>query len=134
MKKIVDVYPYIPITQIKHPIVTNTLNIELSTGDILTCICAKAKVEEVLSDGTRVRLNFSNYDKEIKPVKVEYKPTPDKVVSNKPAGTTQPPKKPETPKEPKPSTPTPEATKPATDKVEVTNKPDLGKKEEAKKN
>lgn len=64
MKKNVDVYCMIPIMSLKEPITSNAFNIQLSVGDILQCICGKGLVDEILDDGTKVRLNLSNYDKD----------------------------------------------------------------------
>lgn len=64
MIKKVNVYPTIPIYTIKNPIVSTVLNIELSVGDILTCIYSRAKVEEILPNGEFVRLDLKNYNKE----------------------------------------------------------------------
>lgn len=63
MIKKVNVYPVVPIFALRNPINSATLHAELSTGDILTCIYARAKVEEVLPNGQVVRLDLKNYDK-----------------------------------------------------------------------
>lgn len=76
MKKMVNVYPVIPVLSIRTPIMTTALNCELSYGDILNCIYARAIVDEVLPNGDTVRLNLNNYNKcnvpqTEEPVKVE---------------------------------------------------------------
>ena len=63
MIKKVNIYPVYPILSIKNPIVHTTLNVELSVGDIERCICARAKVEEILPNGKIIVLNLKNYNK-----------------------------------------------------------------------
>lgn len=63
MIKKVNVYPVVPIYALRTPINSTTLHAELSTGDILTCIYARAKVEEILPNGQTIRLDLKNYDK-----------------------------------------------------------------------
>lgn len=63
MLKKVNVFPMVPIYSIKNPIVGTTFNVELSTGDILCCIYARAKVEEILPNGTTINLDLKNYNK-----------------------------------------------------------------------
>lgn len=62
LKKVVDVYPSRPV-HIIPPIRRTSLGIILGVGDIRTCLCSQAIVEERLDNGTTIRLNFSNYDK-----------------------------------------------------------------------
>lgn len=63
MKKTVNIEPSLPITTIVPAIYNPVFNCNMSIGDILNCICAKAKVTEVLKDGSLIKLDFSNYDK-----------------------------------------------------------------------
>ena len=63
MFKRVNVFPTIPVYNIKNPIVGTTFNVELSSGDILCCIYARAKVEEILPNGKTINLNLKNYNK-----------------------------------------------------------------------
>lgn len=63
MIKKVNVYPVVPIYALRTPINSTTLHAELSTGDILTCIYSRAKVEEVLPNGQVIILDLKNYDK-----------------------------------------------------------------------
>ena len=63
MLKRVNVFPTIPVYNIKNPIVGTTFNVELSSGDILCCIYARAKVEEILPNGKTINLNLKNYNK-----------------------------------------------------------------------
>lgn len=126
MKKRVNVYPYLPVRALKNPIIGNTFNIELCTGEILNCICAKAKVEEILKDGSKVRLNLNNYRHDFN---AELKPA-SKPVENKIPNTTQPPKH-EEPKPTKPQVTAPSQSKPNTEtKPAETLKPAEQKKEE----
>lgn len=63
MIKKVNIYPTRVIHNIGIPITGVTLNQELSVGDIEKCLIANAKVEEILSNGTTVRLSLLNYTK-----------------------------------------------------------------------
>ncbi len=63
MRKIVNIEPTLPITTVVPAIFNPVYNCDMSVGDILNCICAKAKVTEVLKDGSLVRLNLTNYNK-----------------------------------------------------------------------
>lgn len=63
MKKVVNIEPSLPITTIVPAIYSPIFNCKMSVGDILNCLCAKARVTEVLKDGSLVKLNLSNYDK-----------------------------------------------------------------------
>ena len=63
MIKKVNVYPIVPIYALRTPINSTVLHAELSVGDILTCIYARAKVEEVLPNGQVVLLDLKNYNK-----------------------------------------------------------------------
>lgn len=63
MVKKVNVYPIIPIYALRTPITSTVLHAELSVGDILTCIYARAQVDEVLPNGEVVRLDLKNYNK-----------------------------------------------------------------------
>ena len=51
-----------PITCFSVPIVGDT-ELFLTTDEIFKCICTGAEVSEVLPGGERVRLNFSNYNR-----------------------------------------------------------------------
>lgn len=115
MKKRVNVYPYLPVRALKHPIIGNTFNVELYTGEILNCICAKAKVEEILNDGSKVVLNLNNYRHDFN---AELKPA-SKPVENKIPNTTQPPKH----EEPKPVQPKLQASTPGQSKPNTETKP-----------
>lgn len=64
MVKKVNVYPTSPIISLDIPLRTRMMGINMDTEDIRKCIIAQAIVEEVLSDGKIVRLNFTNYDKD----------------------------------------------------------------------
>lgn len=64
MKKKVDITPTLPIFQLRVPVVGPVMNYEMAIGDIGVCIYARALVDEILEDGTKVRLNLQNYDKD----------------------------------------------------------------------
>lgn len=64
MFKKVNVYPDMPIYALQMPITNVAMGIKLSVGDIANCLYKKAKIEEVLEDGTLVQLDLSNYDKD----------------------------------------------------------------------
>ena len=61
----------------KEPIKNNAI-VELNSGQIMSCLI-EANVDEILSDGTLVRLNKSNYTKNNESQKVYIK---DEVVDN----------------------------------------------------
>lgn len=64
MNKTVNIYPRTPITTLNPPIRGIVRNIVKSTKEIRECIIARAVVEEVLSDGSTLILDFSNYNKD----------------------------------------------------------------------
>ena len=109
--KLVNVYTRSPIRSMSGlPIRSSTRSIKLSISDIHACIIAKAKVEEVLIDGSVLILNLANYNKdnnaEIK-AKLENKVVkePELVVVKKTSKTSKPKKEVpvvETPVEPTP--------------------------------
>lgn len=72
MVKKVNIRASVPIKDFKPPIYGTCNGIEMSTGDILKCLCKHAIVEEVLPDGSTVRLDMKNYytDNAPKTVKV----------------------------------------------------------------
>lgn len=59
--KTVNVNATIPIRNITPPMYGKYMNIKMTVSDILKCLCRRAIVEEVLSDGTTVRLNMKNF-------------------------------------------------------------------------
>ena len=61
MTKRVNVYAQVAIRTITPPIYGTCKDIIMTTGDILKCICKRARVEEILPDGRTVRLNLRNY-------------------------------------------------------------------------
>lgn len=62
MKKLVNVYTKNVIRGLKSvPLRTDARGIHLDPEDIKTCIMAKARVEEILDDGTTIPLDFTNY-------------------------------------------------------------------------
>ena len=71
MTKMVNIYPNGAITTINPPIRSRVMGVIKSTDEIRQCIIARAIVDEILSDGSTVRLDFSNYDKDNNPSPVE---------------------------------------------------------------
>ena len=64
MDKIVNIYPTWPITRLNPPIRSVVKNVTKSVEDIRVCLVSRAKVEEVLPDGSTVALSFNNYNKD----------------------------------------------------------------------
>lgn len=64
MIKTVNISTRIPIRNVKPPLQGNYRNIKMDTSDIVKCLNRRARVEEVLSDGTTVQLTLSNYYKD----------------------------------------------------------------------
>lgn len=60
MTKYVSVRTRVAVRNTNPPICGSYTGI-MTTGDILKCICKRAKVEEILPDGRTVLLNMSNY-------------------------------------------------------------------------
>jgi sorbitol-specific phosphotransferase system component IIBC len=71
MNKKVNIYPKNPITTVNPVIRTTTLRVSKPVEDIRKCIIARAMVDEVLDDGTTLRLDLNNYDKDNNPTKTE---------------------------------------------------------------
>ncbi|MGL5330908.1 MAG: hypothetical protein ACRDD7_16715 [Peptostreptococcaceae bacterium] len=63
MIKKVNVYPSVPIFTVRPAILYPVMEVELGVGDIQNCIVARATVDEILSDGTTLRLDLSNFNK-----------------------------------------------------------------------
>lgn len=61
MTKIVNIRTRVAVRNVNPPICGTVKGIVMTTGDILKCLCKRAQVEEVLPDGTTVKLNMSNY-------------------------------------------------------------------------
>ena len=61
MTKLVNVRATTAVRNIDPPIYGTVKNIIMTTGDILKCLCKRAQVEEILPDGTTVKLNMKNY-------------------------------------------------------------------------
>ena len=59
--KTVNVNATIPIRDITPPMRGVYTNIKMTISDILKCLCRRAIVEEVLADGTTVRLTMKNF-------------------------------------------------------------------------
>lgn len=61
MTKRVNINAPVAIRTITPPIYGRVSNIVMSTGDILKCLCKRAVVDEILPDGSTVRLTMKNY-------------------------------------------------------------------------
>lgn len=61
MTKRVNINAPVAIRTITPPIYGTCKNIIMSTGDILKCLCKRAIVDEILPDGSTVRLTMKNY-------------------------------------------------------------------------
>ena len=66
--KRVNVTTTVAVRTTNPPICGTLKNIEMTTGDILKCLCKRALVEEILPDGSTVRLNMKNYYTDNTPV------------------------------------------------------------------
>ena len=63
MNKLVNIHASIPVRDVTPPIYGEVMRCTMSTDDIFKCICHRALVDEVLSDGSIVRLGLNNYNK-----------------------------------------------------------------------
>lgn len=61
MTKIVNIRTRVAVRNVNPPISGSVKGIVMTTGDILKCLCKRAQVEEVLPNGTTVKLNMRNY-------------------------------------------------------------------------
>lgn len=61
MTKRVNVVTRIAVRTVNPPISGSYKNIIMSTSDILKCLSKRASVEEILPDGSTVKLNMKNY-------------------------------------------------------------------------
>ena len=61
-KKRCQIYAGLPITCFEVPIIGET-ELNLTADEIYKCLCAKAEVIEILPDGKRINLDFTNYGK-----------------------------------------------------------------------
>lgn len=59
--KTVNIKADIPIREFRPPIHGTCNGVSMSTGMILRCLCKRAIIDEVLPDGSTVRLNMNNY-------------------------------------------------------------------------
>lgn len=62
MNKLVNIFPSTPILSVNPPIRVITRSVLKPVEDIRKCIVARAIVEEILPDGSTIRLGFSNYN------------------------------------------------------------------------
>ena len=79
-KKLVNITPVFPITSTNPPIRVPVKRIYMKPEDIRKCIIARAKVEEVLSDGTTIRLGMTSCFTDNEPKKAEENVVEDPVV------------------------------------------------------
>lgn len=84
MTKLVNIYPSVPVIAVNPPIRSITRNVKKPVEQIKACIMARATVEEILKDGSKIRLDLTNYDKDNEPKTVKV-PEPKKIVEIKPA-------------------------------------------------
>ena len=63
IKKKCQIHAGLPITCFEVPIIGNT-ELNLTPDEIYKCLCAKAEVIEILKDGSKINLDFSNYAKD----------------------------------------------------------------------
>lgn len=75
MTKIVNVNAVYPINGVKQIVRGKLEKVPMATEDIFRCLCAKARVEEVIGNKT-IPLDFNNYDKNNKPAEVAPIPVP----------------------------------------------------------
>lgn len=68
MNKIVNMVANIPVRSVKPMRYGSYVKDEMSVEDIFKCICGRAIVDEVLKDGTLVRLDLNNYNTDNEPV------------------------------------------------------------------
>lgn len=61
MTKRVNITTTVAIRNINPPLCGTYKNIVMSTGNILKCLCKRAIVEEILPNGSTIRLNMKNY-------------------------------------------------------------------------
>ena len=73
MYKIVNIKTTRPIRTIRPAILQSVEGIKLTVGDIRRVIYSRALVDEVLSDGSTVRLTLDNYDKVNEKIKAPVK-------------------------------------------------------------
>ena len=64
MIKRVNVRTHTEIRNIATPVYSNKQNITMNTKDIRTCLMKGAYVYEILDDGSTLRLDLNNYNKE----------------------------------------------------------------------
>lgn len=62
MDKIVNVRATSAVRSVTPPILGTVLNIKMTSGNILNCLCRRAVVEEVFANGTYLKLNLGNYN------------------------------------------------------------------------
>ena len=61
MTKRVNVRATVAVRNTNPPIYGTYKNIIMTTGDILKCLTKRATVDEILPDGSTIRLNYKNY-------------------------------------------------------------------------
>jgi len=68
MMKVINLYTRAPITALSVPIRGTAMGLHLHVKDIFKCMCQKAVIDEVLKDGSLVRLDMANYNTNNEPV------------------------------------------------------------------
>ena len=79
MIKKVNIRASVPIKDFRPPIYGTCNGIEMTTGEILKCLCKRAIVDEVLPDGSTIRLDLKNYYTDNTPKTITEVPAADKV-------------------------------------------------------
>ena len=79
MIKKVNIRASVPIKDFRPPIYGTCNGIEMTTGEILKCLCKRAIVDEVLPDGSTIRLDLKNYYTDNTPKTTTEVPAADKV-------------------------------------------------------
>ena len=59
--KRVNIKAPVAVRNITPPIYGTCNNIIMTSGDILKCLCKRAQVEEILPDGSIVKITMKNY-------------------------------------------------------------------------
>ena len=81
LKKLVNIYPTMPITDFNPPMRVPTKRVYKTIGEIRTCLIRRAIVDEIMPDGSTVRLGLDNYNAVLNPIAKEEE---TEVVTSKP--------------------------------------------------
>ena len=80
MVKRVNIKAQVAIKTVTPPIYGTLSNVRMTTSDILKCLCKRAIVEEILSDGRVIRLGMKNYYIDNEAIYVKKTPVEEKTV------------------------------------------------------